>query len=113
MHSDGIDSAPRAVPKELLEPLHTTAIGHCWADQFGLARERLHVLFPECGGSGRRNVRLSGVVGLVESEEVLRARGNSGVGCGRPASCVGTPTLKVVARQDVSFNVSSQPKRTA
>ena len=96
MHSNCIDSALCAVPKELLEPLHTAAVGHRRADQFGLAREGLHVLFPECSGSGRRDVRLSGVVGLVESEEVLRARGDSGVGCDSPVGGVrAPPTIKV------------------
>lgn len=68
MHRNGIDSAIRAIPQELLQPLYTATVGHCRPYEFRFPGIGLHVGLPERGSSRGRKVRLPPVVRLVETE---------------------------------------------
>lgn len=67
VQSYGVNRAACAVSEELLEPLHAATVGHRRANQFDLPCVRLDVGLPEGGSSSRQDVRLTGVVGLIES----------------------------------------------
>jgi hypothetical protein len=69
---DRVDLASAALFEERVHPrlaVRRPGVRDCGADELGLTGERLHVLLPRGRGRLRCQVRLTNVVGLVETDE--------------------------------------------